>query len=249
MQLQHIEKLLSDLGSTANEGAACVAGGYSTAHEGGEATAAVAAAVGVEPLTVCIGSSEMARQIPGLVESIVTMVNKSYGYPRLDRHDVIDRLEMGDPGSSRANRVLHLAMRGNRVLGCMSSTFNVPWAEDGCGHWGLLVVDVEAQGQGIASTLVANAERRLAGTCTEIQIEYEYTHGDPFSDRLKGWYEGKLGFRCASGRSRGFGTEFRKCRKKIPAQAQEAGRRFYLQDIRTYMAAELAQLEGSAVAA
>merc|ERR1711924_589281 len=89
---------------------------------------------------------------------------------------------------------------------------------EGCGHWGLLVVDAGHQGTGVANALVQAAELRLATACEEIQIEYEFTEGHDFSNRLMSWYEGKLGFRCTSGYRRGSkgSTTFRKCRKRIP---------------------------------
>eukprot|EP00966_Prymnesium_polylepis_P148247 3424522-Prymnesium_polylepis.1 len=94
---------------------------------------------------------------------------------------------MGDPGP-RANRVLHLAFRGERLVGCCSSTFQPPWTPEGCGHWGLVVVRLEAQGTGVASALVHAAEARLAGCCARVQIEYEYTKGEEYSERLLEWY-------------------------------------------------------------
>eukprot|EP00929_Paragymnodinium_shiwhaense_P120308 TRINITY_DN92242_c0_g1_i1.p1 TRINITY_DN92242_c0_g1~~TRINITY_DN92242_c0_g1_i1.p1 ORF type:complete len:286 (+),score=63.61 TRINITY_DN92242_c0_g1_i1:96-953(+) len=192
---------------------------------------------------VTVGSSRMAKEDPTLIDAIVNMVNGSYGYRRIDKYDIEDRLRMGDPGEFRGNRVLHLAFLGAKVVGCMSSTFNVPWAEDGCGHWGLLVVDENYQGQGIASQLVAQAERRLAGVCEQIQIEYEYCAGDAFSERLFKWYEGKCGFTCVHGRPRGHGNEFRKCRKAISEAEQQAGRRRRLLGLRADIAAELATLQ------
>lgn len=205
--------------------------------------AAAAARSGAAAVTVVIGNSEMAQR-GGFVTSIVSMVNRSYGCMRVDEDDVMDRLAMGDAGSGRGNRVLHLAMlEDGRPVGCMSSTFKVPWAESGCGHWGLLVVDVGMQGQGIASAMISAAERRLGGMCNQIQIEYEYTPGDELSERLLAWYEGKCGFKCVSGRPRGRGTEFRKCRKMIPENLQRLGERDRLREIRSALASDLQSLE------
>jgi len=211
-------------------------------------------------ISVIVGTSKLAED-PAMVDRIMTMVNTSYlesikdqlskrhqsTYQRLSRDEVIDRLEMGDAGHG-ANRVLHIAFRGDRlapstVVGCMSSTFQPPWTEDGCGHWGLLVVDRECQGQGIASVLVASAERRLAGACNQIQIEYEYTAGHAYSQRLMDWYEGRCGFTCSSGYPRSSGTQFRKCRKRITAAKSRQGRRERLQSIRMEVTAELAEME------
>ena len=42
------------------------------------------------------------------------MVNEAYGYRRVDEDDIQERFAMGDPGSSRGNRVLHVAFQGDR---------------------------------------------------------------------------------------------------------------------------------------
>jgi len=207
---------------------------------------------------VVIGTSEQAQD-GELVERIMRMVNESYyeslkellhprqtSYERLSRREVVDRLEMGDAGV-RANRVLHIAYRGEQldassVVGCMSSTYSPPWTEDGCGHWGLLVVDKDCQGQGIASVLVEAAELRLAGVCTEIQIEYEYTPGQAYSERLERWYEGSCGFKCVTGFSRRPGTQFRKCRKAIPAEVGRCGEVLRLRELKDVLSAEAAAL-------
>ena len=91
-------------------------------------------------------------------------------------------LEMGDAGP-QANRVLHLAFKGDDLVGCASSTFSPGWTPEGCGHWGLLAVDPSHQNSGVATALVIAAERRLATTSAGIQIEYQYTEGDSFSQR------------------------------------------------------------------
>lgn len=91
-------------------------------------------------------------------------------------------LEMGDAGP-QANRVLHLAFKGDELVGCASSTFSPGWTPEGCGHWGLLAVDPSHQNSGVATALVIAAERRLATTSAGIQIEYQYTEGDSFSQR------------------------------------------------------------------
>lgn len=216
-----------------------------------------------QDITVVIGTSRLAEDSK-MVERIKMMVNDSYRealkeelgpqshcYQRVTNHEVVDRLGMGDAGL-RANRVLHVAFRGETlapesVVGCMSSTFQPPWTPSGCGHWGLLVVDKDSQGQGIATVLVKAAELRLAGACDEIQIEYEFTPGAAFSERLAGWYEGSLGFNRVGGRSRGEGSEFRKCRKEIPQEVRQCGQRQRLAALQTEIAAELGQLDQDAV--
>lgn len=220
----------------------------SEAREGSAAATSEGAGKGRAPVAVKIGNSKMARESAGLVQQITTIVNTAYGCMRVDQEDVMDRLAMGDPGSSRANRVLHIAFLGERPVGCMSSTFRVPWAEAGCGHWGLLAVDADMQGKGIASAMVAAAESRLAGMSEQIQMEYEYTPGDALSERLLEWYEGRCGFRCLSGPPGRRRSEFRKCRKMISAEEQRLGQRQRLTDLRMEFAAELEALEGSGAA-
>ena len=148
------------------------------------------------------------------------MANRAYGHQRLSAPEVAQRLAMGDAGED-SNRVLHLAWRiddddengSETLVGCCSSTKQTPWCPRGCGHWGLLVVDVDAQGTGVASTLVRAAERRLIEAGLQhVQIEYEYTRGDAASERLYAWYEGALGFNGGGPPGR---NEFRRCRKKL----------------------------------
>ncbi|KAL1512231.1 hypothetical protein AB1Y20_005493 [Prymnesium parvum] len=162
------------------------------------------------PVAVMVGTSRLAREDPTLVRRIVDMINESYleanrellgahasSYRRTSVGDVLHRLSMGDAGP-RANRVLHLAFRGAELVGCCSSTFQPPWTPEGCGHWGLLVVKKSAQGTGVASALVTAAEARLARSCALVQIEYEFTPGHAYSERLLEWYEGKCEFKCVN---------------------------------------------------
>eukprot|EP00435_Cladocopium_sp_Y103_P018053 s2620_g4.t1 len=163
----------------------------------------------LEAVEVEIGSSR-SKATP---RQISTLCNKAYGYRRLSESEARSRLAMGDDGGS--NRVLHVAYRNGKLLGCCSSTLQPPWTPRSCGHWGLLSVHPDAQGTGVASALIAAAERRLleAG-CRSIQIEYEFTAGDPDSERLLQWYEGKCGFKSGSPPPKR-GSEFRCCRKKL----------------------------------
>jgi GNAT superfamily N-acetyltransferase len=57
----------------------------------------------------------------------------------------------------------------------------------------VLYLQPQAQGWGVASLLVAAAERRLAEVCDTIQIEYNYKPNHLPSQHLEAWYEGKLG--------------------------------------------------------
>mmetsp|Transcript_117283 Transcript_117283/g.185594 ORF Transcript_117283/g.185594 Transcript_117283/m.185594 type:complete len:220 (-) Transcript_117283:214-873(-) len=106
--------------------------------------------------------------------------------------EIRERMSYGDRGSERANRVMHVAFVNGIAVGwCSSSTQG--WGGDG--HWGALAVDPAVQGRGVASALVAAAEKRLLDYgCESVQIEYRFRAGDPEKERLYAWYEGKLGF-------------------------------------------------------
>ena len=231
------------------------------------------------PIAVVIGTSAMAESDPNLVGAITTMINGSYfdalrellppsatTYNRVSEEDVQDRLEMGDAGA-RANRVLHLAFRGEgderKLVGCCSSTFQPPWTPEGCGHWGLLVAHTDAKGTGVASALVAAAERRLAGACHMVQIEYDYTPGHAYSEKLMEVYETRYGFECTRPRPRAsrrgsaaggednnggassFGeSQFRKCFKKLPDRLVTEMRPQHLKGIRAAFAAQLTEVDG-----
>ena len=164
--------------------------------------------------TVTIGTS--ADYSPEFAAEVAGMVNTAYGYGRISPSEIRQRLAMGD-ADEEANRVLHLAWRNNKVVGCCSSTIQTPWCPRGCGHWGLLVVGVHAQGTGVASALVASAEARLAEKgLANVQIEYEYTCGDPASERLLAWYEGRLGFHGGGVPTTSHGRcEWRRLRKRL----------------------------------
>lgn len=162
-------------------------------------TTGTSAQPSTQETVVVVGTSALAAQDSSLVQRIAALVNDAYGYRRLSDLDVRSRVAMGDSGTC-ANRVLHLAFSGNELVGCCSSTIQPPFTCCGCGHWGLMAVAPSAQGKGVASALAAAAEQRLAQAgCVLIQIEYEYTGGSEFSERLRQWYEGRLGFRCLTG--------------------------------------------------
>merc|ERR1712159_73063 len=110
-------------------------------------------ASGHAPVEVLVGTSALIEQDRSLCNKIANLVNGAYGYGRLSAADVRQRLASGDAGAY-ANRVLHVATREGKVVGVCSSTIQTPWTGKGCGHWGLLSVDVAAQGIGVASALV-----------------------------------------------------------------------------------------------
>eukprot|EP00962_Isochrysis_galbana_P019758 scaffold5756_cov123-Isochrysis_galbana.AAC.4 len=214
-----------------------------------------AASSGGCDVVVTVGTSKLAEADPSIVSKIESVINRAYShsmadelmpgqvYRRVSRGDVIHRLGMGDDGL-RANRVLHLAWRGQNLVGACSSTFQPPWTPAGCGHWGLLSVLPEAQGTGVASALVRAAELRLASVCNKIQIEYEYTPGQDYSDRLLQWYEGKCGFQCPYGApTTCTSSQFRKCFKPISETLKEQGRLHRMRMLREHTAQELREVE------
>ena len=172
-------------------------------------------------VTVSIGTEELARS-PSFVRELVSMVNRAYGHHRLGEYEARHRLRAGKQRPGR-NRVLHVAMRDGKLVGCCSSTLFTPWCAPGCGHWGLLVVDPAAQGSGVASALVQAAERRLSAEgLTTAGIEYSYRAGEPLSERLLAWYEDRLQYVGPRHRESGF----RMCRKRLLAarEAKPGGR-------------------------
>ena len=159
------------------------------------------------PPQVEIGTSALEKGT--FVRDLTAMINRGYGHQRVNESDVAKRLNRGD---AARNRVLHVAFRDGTLVGCCSSTLHTPWTGPGTGHWGLLVVDPAAQGTGVASALVAAAEGRCyAAGLRAVAIEYNYTAGDPFSERLRVWYEEK----CAYVGPRWRGSGFRMCRKRL----------------------------------
>lgn len=200
-------------------------------------------------VSVVIGTSRLASERPGLEDRLTDMITRSYqavegtGPRMLQQQPVSVRLQMGD-GGSRANRVLHVAFRNGEAVGCISSSFATLWTEAGVGHWGLLVVDLAAQGSGVASALVAAAERRLAEECNQIHIEYDFFLGRPHSERLRSWYE-KCGYVQLGAQPKDEGppgSEFCFCRKGIPEEEQARGRCRRLSAERAEIVAELAAL-------
>eukprot|EP00434_Breviolum_minutum_P030322 symbB.v1.2.026821.t1/scaffold2709.1/size72633/4 len=191
-------------------------------------------------IKVIIGTSEHIQE--PLIQRICRIVDEAYTkvgkHKRVDRYDAVDRLEMGDAGP-QANRVLHLAFKGDELVGCASSTFSPGWTPEGCGHWGLLAVDPSHQNSGVATALVIAAERRLATTSAGIQIEYQYTEGDSFSQRLRKWYEEKLGFAGDQYPLRPGQTVFRRCRKRISESEQQKGHLRRLEEIENWLRSEI----------
>ena len=184
----------------------------------------VTPSTGSDTVLVLVGTSALVTE--EFVFAVRDMVNISYGRQRLSAREVVQRLAMGDDGDD-ANRVLHLGWRDGTLVGCCSSTQRVGWAPQGCGHWGLLTVAEGAQGSGVASALVAAAEARLrAAGLNFVQMEYDFEAGDPLSERLYKWYEGKLGFAALCGRpppTEAGESEWRSCRKCLVEGAKLRG--------------------------
>eukprot|EP00929_Paragymnodinium_shiwhaense_P001400 TRINITY_DN101631_c0_g1_i1.p1 TRINITY_DN101631_c0_g1~~TRINITY_DN101631_c0_g1_i1.p1 ORF type:complete len:231 (+),score=52.30 TRINITY_DN101631_c0_g1_i1:52-744(+) len=168
-------------------------------------------------IAVVVAKLSMVEDDDGFVKRLTDVINAAYGTYRVDEYEMQERIAASDSGR---NRVLHLAFRGDVLVGCCSSTLQPPWTCWGVGHWGLLAVDPAAQGGGVASALVAAAEDRLrqAG-CGAVQIEYKYRAGDAAKERLFQWYEQKLGYACWSGApSQSPGQrQFRICHKRLGA--------------------------------
>ena len=162
------------------------------------------------PVSVVIGASSLEPN----VHALAALVNAAYGHHRVGVAEMRHRL------TTARNRVLHVALRDGRPVGCCSSTLHVPWCGPGCGHWGLLAVAPEAQGTGVASALVAAAEQRLASHgISHVQMEYSYSKGEAFSERMLAWYEDTLGYRGPASRYSGF----RMCRKRLPGLDPSGG--------------------------
>ena len=170
-----------------------------------------------EPTTILMRDRPAVRvQIgadPDVADTLVDIVNAAYGKRRVNASSMRHRL------LARTNRVLHVAFdESGTILGCCSSTLFVPWCGPGCGHWGLLAVDPTHQGRGVASALVAAAEKRLAAAgMSSAQIEYSFREGEELSERLYTWYEGADGLRYSGPRRKKSG--FRVCRKHLTRAA------------------------------
>lgn len=168
-------------------------------------------------LRVVVGTSKMAAEDVSLAKQIADVAQRANGHQRFSVAEVRGRLAKGDAGSN-ANRVLHVAFLGDAVVGCCSSTVQTGWTPHGCGHWGALAVDPSAQGTGVGAALVDAAEERLlAQGCKRVQIEYHYYRGEAESERLKAWYEDRLGFS-------GSGQGWRCVSKTLSAAAIKARR-------------------------
>ena len=145
---------------------------------------------------VRVGGSADVRADASLPNRISALVNMAYGTRRVDPYEVFQRLTLD--GQTWPNRVLHLATRRGELVGVCSSTIQPGWTAKGVGQWGLLAVAPSSLGMGVASALVRAAEARLLAceSVAAIEIEYEYSPGDAYAERLRAWYEGKLGFTC-----------------------------------------------------
>lgn len=146
---------------------------------------------------------------PDLADTLVEIVNSAYGKQRVSDQDMRKRVV------ARTNRVLHVAFdQTGAIVGCCSSTLYVPWCGPGTGHWGLLAVSPAHQGRGVASALVAAAEKRLVVEgMSSAGMEYSFREGDELAERLYAWYEGADGLRYVCSKPKQ--TGFRMCRKAL----------------------------------
>ena len=143
---------------------------------------------GATTVSIQIGTSDDLQDDKAFPNRLSSMINKSYGHQRVDPVDMFKRLSgAGQPPLAkelphlangneaeigRTNRVLHLAYRDGELVGACSSTVQPAWTPTNCGHWGMLAVAPAAQGSGVASALVAAAERRLVVCgCSMVQVE------------------------------------------------------------------------------
>jgi len=143
-----------------------------------------------EDLRIVVGSSADASR----ASEIAMVINEAYGYERTDSREIQRRVQCGD--FRGANRVLHIAYRGDRFVGCISST---PHWDGTCGQWGFLAVAVDEQASGVGSALVRAAEERLVEHgCTHAQIEYVWEPCRAKGSRLNTWYS-QMGFKPTAG--------------------------------------------------
>ncbi len=106
------------------------------------------------------------------IDALVPMVNAAYRlseghvFPTTDRVDRTDAMKQIDG--------IAVAETGGRLVGCIHITI-----DDDSAHFGMLATNVNMQGRGIASALIAHAENkaRTAG-CTAMRIETIREAGD-----------------------------------------------------------------------
>ena len=107
-------------------------------------------------------------------------------------------------GTQLIIRVLFLAVneQDGQFIGTCSATLAAPWTGIGVGSWGLLAVGTPRGGAG--RILVERCEQYLRLAMLEkVSIEYFCIAEQPSSERLCGWYEGRLGYKCFAAKETG----------------------------------------------
>lgn len=107
-------------------------------------------------------------------------------------------------GESMISRVLFLAIAEDdgAIVGTCSATLAAPWTGEGVGSWGLLAVSTPRGGVGRRLVEHCESYLRLA-MLKSAEIEYFCIAGHPSSERLREWYETRLGYTCFKARENG----------------------------------------------
>jgi GNAT superfamily N-acetyltransferase len=174
------------------------------------------------PVTIILGALKHAWRTSQIVE----MIDATYGKGYATGRQVKRWLSHGEKGEY-SHRVLHLAFRDGKLVGCVLATCSLFIAPKACGHWGMLAIHRAAQGTNVEKELVHAAETHLMkGGCVMVDSEYKYD-ASVQSQQLRSWYEDGLGFENKHNRvlNRFLGMlltrggEFRRCRKVFPKKA------------------------------
>lgn len=144
---------------------------------------------------------------------------------RITSHGILNRLySKEDVKAGIMNRVLFVAeVTGEEKaipIGVIAATLVAPWQPLGTGSWGLLSVRTGYEGLGVARALVRHAEHYLkVARMRGSGIEYTYLNRSSIrqddadhnggaiawldtlfasSERLRSWYEDRLGYQCVA---------------------------------------------------
>lgn len=175
-------------------------------------------------VTIVVGTLRHAWRRSQIAE----MINATHGRGRVTERRILQWLSQGDQ-CVHANHVLHLALSGSKLVGCVMSTLQPAFVchKKCCGHWGLLAMAAGTQGTGVEKELVCAAEARLMEEgCLEVRTEYKHD-ASAHSQQLSDLFESQLGFERMNGWLLNHllglllvhGGEFRRCRKALPQTA------------------------------